>query len=407
VGTALASIATGIAQGKSLDDAIKGAAPGLISAGIMSQTGLDQLGQTLKVDPKYVNVINNVAGSVIATAAKGGNGQDLINNAVAAGGGTLIGQGLIASDQKVSAANAQAIGQAIATNAVTGSTVAGATAGASSLGSSQAKANATPTPTPTPSAVVATVAGDVNTGTDDPAIIAMRQAQIDAISSGTWKSNQNGTYTRPDGVVMTPDGYGGYKETSTTTTTPAPATTTPPVSTAVTNDIAIANISSGAWKPDGYGNYEDSSGNIHFQNESGKWVAITASVGTPAGPSSLTGPTDSTGGGGSTTTTTPSTTVTQQPPLTSQETSFWGNIGAILGLGDQYDPSSTKYTLFGGGGGKPESTATAGGAGFLPFKIPGITFNSEVQQQEIIIQLNTIPDNTLTPEQKQVKQQQT
>ena len=151
VGTALASIATGIAQGKTLDDAIKGAAPGLISAGIMSQTGLDKLGETLKIDSKYINVVNNVAGSVIATAAKGGNGQDLLNNAIAAGGGTLIGQGIVASDQNVSAANAQAIGQAIATNAVTGSTQSGLIAGAGSAGSSQAKTNAQATPsTPAP-----------------------------------------------------------------------------------------------------------------------------------------------------------------------------------------------------------------------------------------------------------------
>ena len=154
VGTALASIASGVAQGKTLDQAVQSVGPSLISQGIISQTGLNDLITQIPVNPNYQAVINNVAGSVIATAAKGGNATDIVNNAVAAGGGTLIGQAVEASDAGVSPTNAKAIGQAIATNIATGQTMSGLTAGAGVLGSAQAAQNAaaatTPTPTPTP-----------------------------------------------------------------------------------------------------------------------------------------------------------------------------------------------------------------------------------------------------------------
>ena len=140
VGTALASISLGVAQGQTLEQAITNAAPSLLSAGIMDQTGLSKLSADITNNPQYQNAINNMAGSIIATSAKGGNIQDVVANAAAAGGGTLIGNTLQADG--VSTANAQAIGQALATNMVTGSTLSGLISGAGSLGGSQAKANA-------------------------------------------------------------------------------------------------------------------------------------------------------------------------------------------------------------------------------------------------------------------------
>ena len=140
VGTALASISLNIAQGQTLEEAIKNSAPSLLSAGIMDQTGLSKLSVDITSNPQYQNVINNMAGSFIATAAKGGTFNDVLTNAAAAGGGTLIGNAL--QTDGVSASNAQAVGNAIAANITTGSTVSGAIAGAGSLGGSQAKLNA-------------------------------------------------------------------------------------------------------------------------------------------------------------------------------------------------------------------------------------------------------------------------
>ena len=140
VGTALASISLGVAQGQTLEQAITNAAPSLISAGIMDQTGINKLSVAITNNPQFQNAINNMAGSIIATSAKGGTIQDVLANAAAAGGGTLIGNTLQADG--VSTANAQAIGQALATNMVTGSTLSGLISGAGSLGGSQAKANA-------------------------------------------------------------------------------------------------------------------------------------------------------------------------------------------------------------------------------------------------------------------------
>ena len=140
VGTAIAAVATNVAQGQSLEQAITNAAPSLIASGIMSQVDMNSLSSTITSNPTVANVVNNVAGSMIATAAKGGSVNDMLTNAVAAGGGTLIGNSLQLDG--VSASNAQAVGNAIAGNITTGTTLGGLTAGASSLGGTQAKNNA-------------------------------------------------------------------------------------------------------------------------------------------------------------------------------------------------------------------------------------------------------------------------
>ena len=140
VGTALAAIGTGVAQGQTLEQAITNAAPNLIASGVMSQFDMGSLSSTITSNPTVANVVNNVAGSVIATAAKGGNAQDLLTNAIAAGGGTLIGDSL--QGQGVSPSTAQAVGRTIATTAATGNVVSGLSSGAGSLGGTQASQNA-------------------------------------------------------------------------------------------------------------------------------------------------------------------------------------------------------------------------------------------------------------------------
>ena len=139
VGTAMASIATNVAQGQTLDNAIKNAGSSLISQGIISQVGLDGLTKTITQNATFANAINNMAASVIATASKGGNVNDFVNNAIAAGGGSLLGDTL--QGQGVSPSTATALGRTIATTAVTGSTTIGLSSGASVLGQTQADAN--------------------------------------------------------------------------------------------------------------------------------------------------------------------------------------------------------------------------------------------------------------------------
>jgi hypothetical protein len=122
VGTALAAIGTGVAQGKSIEDSITSAAPALIAGGIMSQLEIGNLVGQISTDPNLQNAINNVANSTASTALKGGGIQDIVRNAVATGGGTLIGQSLTPD---LGTYGASIVGQGLATGAVTGSTLAG------------------------------------------------------------------------------------------------------------------------------------------------------------------------------------------------------------------------------------------------------------------------------------------
>jgi len=138
VGTALAAIGTGVAQGKTLEESIKSAAPSLIASNIMSQVEISNLTGQISSDPSLQNAINNVANSTASTALKGGGIQDIVKNAVATGGGTLIGQSLTSD---LGTLGASAAGQALATGAVTGSALSGLTAGASTAGGLQATQN--------------------------------------------------------------------------------------------------------------------------------------------------------------------------------------------------------------------------------------------------------------------------
>ena len=139
VGTALAAVGTGVAQGKTIEESIKGAAPALIASGIMSELELGKLTDNITKDASLQNVINNVANSTVSTALKGGSATDIFNNALASGGGTLIGQSLTPD---LGTYGASTVGQALATGAVTGNLVSGLTAGAGTAGGLQATQNA-------------------------------------------------------------------------------------------------------------------------------------------------------------------------------------------------------------------------------------------------------------------------
>lgn len=138
VGTALAAVGTGVAQGKTLEESIKSAAPALIANGIMSQIEISNLTGQISSDPNLQNAINNVANSTASTALKGGSITDIVKNAVATGGGTLIGQSLTSD---LGTYGASIVGQGLATGAVTGSALSGLTAGAGTAGGLQATQN--------------------------------------------------------------------------------------------------------------------------------------------------------------------------------------------------------------------------------------------------------------------------
>jgi hypothetical protein len=131
VGTALAAVGTGVAQGKTIEESIKGAAPALIASGVMDQVGINDLTKGITDNKQLQNVINNVASSTIKTVAAGGTAQDIFTNAIATGGGTILGDTL---DSKFA-------GQTLATTLATGDTTKGLAAGAGVLGQEEAVRN--------------------------------------------------------------------------------------------------------------------------------------------------------------------------------------------------------------------------------------------------------------------------
>jgi hypothetical protein len=247
IGTALASISLGVAQGQTLEQAITNAAPSLISAGIMDQTGLSKLSLDITSNPQYQNVINNMAGSMIATASKGGNVTDILTNAAAAGGGTIIGQGIASSDAGVSPSNAQAIGQAIATNAVTGSTQSGLIAGAGSLGQTQASQNAIVRQFPN---MIPTTAADGTQTFFDPKTSITYNADGSVYAQAPAVGGTGVTDNTPY-VVPTPGG---------------------PTMLATASQDAQNLIATGQWTLSADGTYAtDRDGNIHYKNADGSF----------------------------------------------------------------------------------------------------------------------------------------
>jgi len=136
VGTALAAVGTGVAQGQTIEQAIKNAAPSLIASGIMNQVQIGDFTKSITDSKQLQNVIANVASSTVKTAIAGGTAEDIFKNALSTGGGTLLGQTL----------DSQTIGQGLATTLATGNLVKGATAAAGSAGSQQASINAADRP---------------------------------------------------------------------------------------------------------------------------------------------------------------------------------------------------------------------------------------------------------------------
>ena len=104
-GTAIAKVAVNVAMGQPLDAAIKDAA---ISS--IVQTGSMDVAKEIVsagTDPKIANAIASVGGSVVQTAARGGDASDILRNAVSAAGASS----LISMD--VSPTIAKAVGVAI------------------------------------------------------------------------------------------------------------------------------------------------------------------------------------------------------------------------------------------------------------------------------------------------------
>jgi hypothetical protein len=104
-GAAIAKVAVGVAMGQPLDAAIKDAA---ISS--IVQTGSVDAAKEIVAagtDPKIANAIASVGGSIVQTAARGGDASDILTNAVAAAGASS----LISMD--VSPTIAKAVGVAI------------------------------------------------------------------------------------------------------------------------------------------------------------------------------------------------------------------------------------------------------------------------------------------------------
>lgn len=88
VGTALAKVSVNVAMGQDLTTAVKDAA---ISSVV--QTGSISAAKeivTAGLDPKLANAISSVGGSIVSTAARGGNASDILTNAVAAGGASAL-----------------------------------------------------------------------------------------------------------------------------------------------------------------------------------------------------------------------------------------------------------------------------------------------------------------------------
>jgi hypothetical protein len=129
-GTAIAAIGTGVAQGKTIEQAIESAAPALIAGNIMSGLELDRLTENISNDKRLQNVITNVANSTLKTAIGGGDAKDILTNAIATGGGTLIGE-----------TTGQTVGQGLATTIATGDILKGAQAAAGVAGQEEAVRN--------------------------------------------------------------------------------------------------------------------------------------------------------------------------------------------------------------------------------------------------------------------------
>jgi hypothetical protein len=129
IGSAIASTAVQVAQGVPIDKAIMNAA---ISNVV--QTGSTDVAKTIVdagKDPAVANAIASVGGSIAKTAASGGSGTDILNNAV----GALAGSGVTSlTAEELGTAASRAVGAAVGTAAAGGDTAKVLGAAAGSLG---------------------------------------------------------------------------------------------------------------------------------------------------------------------------------------------------------------------------------------------------------------------------------
>jgi hypothetical protein len=220
-GTALAAVGTGVAQGKSLEEAIKSAAPALIAGNVISASGLSDLTGRIASSPDMQNVINNVATSTVKTAISGGSVNDILNSAIASGGGTLIGQSL--TDTGVSPITAQAVGQGITTSAITGDlgagVLSGATSAAGGLGSAQAKENA-----------LARVQAKDNVASNVPSTTPPSTTNIPSVSTSVTPVGTDVVGQQPPLLPLTPS-TATQPPVANVTLTTTPATATSPAFT--------------------------------------------------------------------------------------------------------------------------------------------------------------------------------
>ena len=146
VGTALAGVASQVAQGVPIDKAIMNAA---ISTVV--QTGSTDIAKEIVkagTDPAIANAITSVGGSIVKTAASGGSSTDILNNAV----GALAGSGVTSlTAEELGTAASRAVGAAVGTAAAGGDTAKVLGAAASSLGQSSTTTTPPATDTTTPS----------------------------------------------------------------------------------------------------------------------------------------------------------------------------------------------------------------------------------------------------------------
>ena len=136
VGTAIAQVASSVAQGKPIDQAILSAGTSLLANGVTNLAGAKDFISTLSTDAATQNIISNAATSLVSTVAKGGSAEDVLRAGLSSVVGTVTGQQL----------NSEAAGRAVATALATGgdpSKIANSIAG--SLGNEATRTSTTTT----------------------------------------------------------------------------------------------------------------------------------------------------------------------------------------------------------------------------------------------------------------------
>jgi hypothetical protein len=146
VGTALAGVASQVAQGVPIDKAITNAA---ISSVV--QTGSTDVAKQIVNagnSPAVANAISSVGGSIVKTVASGGSADDILKNSI----GAIVGSGVTTlTADELGASASKALGSAVGTAAAGGDLTKAIGAAAGSLGQSGTTTTPPATDTTTPS----------------------------------------------------------------------------------------------------------------------------------------------------------------------------------------------------------------------------------------------------------------